>query len=141
MKVLTIRQPWASLIALGEKKIETRSWRTNYRGELLIHAGKSIDKKVLKNPDFIKSLKNLNINEMPVGMIVAKCELVDCVRVKSSKNDVAYTEIPRVIVEGKELIFGDYAPGRYAWILDNIEPLKEPIPAKGQLSLWEYKEG
>lgn len=47
MKAITIRQPWASLIALGEKKIETRSWQTKYRGPILIHAGKSVDKKAM----------------------------------------------------------------------------------------------
>ncbi|MEY8000229.1 ASCH domain-containing protein [Clostridium sp. Mt-5] len=140
MKVLTIRQPWASLIALGEKHIETRSWKTNYRGPLLIHAGKNIDKQALKNPIIRESLKSININEMPIGMIIAKCNLVDCAKVKSSKSDVIYTDVPRIIVEGKELIFGDYSPGRYAWILDNIEPLRKPVSAKGQLSLWEYRE-
>ncbi|MBV4426523.1 hypothetical protein, partial [Clostridium tyrobutyricum] len=77
--------------------------------------------------------------EIPVGMIVAKCNLVDCIKVKASNSNIVYTDVPRVIVEGKELIFGDYSPSRYAWILDNIEPLREPVPAKGQLSLWEYK--
>lgn len=140
MKVLTIRQPWASLMDLGEKHIETRSWRTKYRGPLLIHAGKNTDKQALKNSIIRESLRNININEIPVGMIIAKCNLVDCIRVKSSKSNIAYTDVPRVIVEGKELIFGDYSPGRYAWVLDKIEPLRKPVPAKGQLSLWEYKE-
>lgn len=138
MKTLTIIQPWATLIALGEKKIETRSWKTDYRGPLLIHAGKKIDKQALKDPVFRKSLEKINVNEIPIGMIVAKCELVDCIKVKAVKENIAYTEVPRVLVEGKELIFGDYSSGRYAWILDNIELLREPVPAKGQLSLWEF---
>ena len=41
MKALTVIQPWASAIAVGTKRIETRSWATKYRGPLLIHAGKS----------------------------------------------------------------------------------------------------
>lgn len=140
MKVLTLIQPWATLIALGEKKIETRSWKTNYRGPLLIHAGKKIDKEALKNPVFVEALKGFDINTLPIGVIIAKCNLVDCMKIK--ERDIihgrAYTEVPRVIVEGKELIFGDYSPGRYGWLLDNIEQLHEPLPAKGQLSIWEY---
>ncbi len=48
MKVLTIKQPWATLIMQGDKRFEFRSWQTKYRGDLLIHAGKGID-KTMKN--------------------------------------------------------------------------------------------
>ena len=48
MKAITIKQPFASLIAAGLKEYEFRTWKTNYRGELLIHAGKSIDSKAMK---------------------------------------------------------------------------------------------
>ena len=48
MKVLTIKQPWATLIMQGDKRFEFRSWQTKYRGELLIHAGKGIDKEAVK---------------------------------------------------------------------------------------------
>ena len=46
MKVLTVKEPWASLIAYGYKEYEFRSWKTNYRGKILIHAGKSLEKDV-----------------------------------------------------------------------------------------------
>ncbi|MFL0196978.1 hypothetical protein ACJDU8_15630 [Clostridium sp. WILCCON 0269] len=82
-------------------------------------------------------------SNLPTGVIIAKVDLVDCIEIDLGtdpglrkarlKNDN--------VIQGNEYSFGDYTPGRYAWILDNIEPLKEPIPAKGQLSLWEYKEG
>ena len=48
MKVLTIKQPWATLIMQGDKRFEFRSWQTKYRGDLLIHAGKGIDKNGMK---------------------------------------------------------------------------------------------
>ena len=48
MKVLTIKQPWATLIMQKDKRFEFRSWRTKYRGDLLIHAGKGIDKGAMK---------------------------------------------------------------------------------------------
>ena len=41
MKAISIHQPWASLIAFGEKRFETRSWKTDYRGPLLIHASRT----------------------------------------------------------------------------------------------------
>ena len=48
LKVLTLRQPWATLVAEGIKKYEFRSWKTNYRGKILIHAGIGIDKEDMK---------------------------------------------------------------------------------------------
>jgi hypothetical protein len=143
MKVLTIRQPWASLIALGEKHIETRSWRTNYRGELLIHAGKSINKEsCMYEP--IKSVLEKhgydNYENLPIGMIIAKCELVDCQKIIELDDMCGAITEGNLSVDGNEYLFGDFTPGRYAWILNNIEILKKPIPAKGQLSLWEYRE-
>ena len=53
MKAITIKQPFASLIAAGIKEYEFRTWKTNYRGEILIHAGKSIDKDAMKKFDFL----------------------------------------------------------------------------------------
>ena len=47
MKVLTIREPWASLIINGYKEYEFRSWKTNYRGKILIHTSSTIDKDML----------------------------------------------------------------------------------------------
>src|SRR5690348_17556570 len=44
MKALTLTQPWASLVAIGAKRIETRSWSTSYRGPLAIHAAKGFPK-------------------------------------------------------------------------------------------------
>lgn len=141
MKVLTIRQPWASLIALGEKHIETRSWRTKYRGPLLIHAGKSVDNDICKIHPFTDVLVNHGIifqQDMPRGIIIAKCELVDCQKIIEVDDLCGAITESNLFVDGNEYLFGDFTPGRYAWILDNIEMLKEPIPAKGKLSLWEY---
>lgn len=125
MKSLTLIQPWATLIALGKKKIETRGWKTSYRGPLLIHAGKKIYKTVLDKYPFKEVLEAHGIKELPTGVIIAKCNLIDCVEIESPP-------------EGIEYYFGDYTPGRYAWLLGDVEMLKEPVPAKGQLSLWEF---
>ena len=77
MKVLSIIEPWATLIASKQKYIETRSWKTSYRGELYIHASKKLintkDKKIKE------LLKLLPTQEMNYGKIICKCELVDCI--------------------------------------------------------------
>lgn len=141
MKTLTIKQPWASLIAFGEKEIETRSWRTKYRGPLLIHAGKSVDHDICKIHPFTDVLVNHGIifkQDMPTGVIVAKCELASCQKIIEDDGICATTD-GHILIKGNEYEFGDYTEGRYAWILGNIKLLKKPIPAKGKLSLWEYE--
>jgi hypothetical protein len=137
MKALSLIQPWASLVALGEKKIETRSWRTNYRGELLIHASRKIDTIMYREP-FFSALKNQLIisSELPTGVMIASCKLMGCLKIVRNDGDCAYLEDGSRIW-GNEYHFGDYTPGRWAWILEDIKPIK-PIPAKGKLSIWDW---
>ena len=73
-KLKTINQPWATLIMQGNKRFEFRSWQTKYRGELLIHAGKSIDKEAMKR------LEKYLPKKLPIGKILGKVTLVDCVK-------------------------------------------------------------
>lgn len=132
MKVISLKQPWATLLALGEKKIETRSWSTKYRGEIYIHASKTVDKRAC-NEETCKKVLNLhgyNSENLPTGVIIAKCTIVD----------IRKTEDVRNVISEHELTFGDYSPNRYGWLLDEIEELDTPILAKGKLGLWEYKE-
>ena len=129
MKVISIKEPFATLIRNGEKKIETRSWKTNYRGELFIHAsGKSLAKEFLKNDYVTQLIDGVNMN---YGNIICKGNLVDCIYmdeefIKSIKDDV------------KEFNLGLYEIGRYAWIFEDVTPIY-PIPAKGQLNIWNYE--
>lgn len=145
MKALSLIQPWGTLIALGEKKIETRSWKTNYRGPILIHAGKKIDKEVCKSYPFYDILMPLNYHNgnLPTGLIIAKCDLIDCLKIENPIYEGGIFK-PKLsngetVMIHNEFYFGDYSPGRFAWMLDNIEILKEPIPAKGQLGLWNFE--
>lgn len=122
---------WDYLIDLKKKKIETRSWKTNYRGKLYIHASSTkIPKEYKENKQLMNVLGKRQLN---YGNIICSCVLVDCVEMtdeflkKMKKNQ-------------KEYILGFYSKGRYAWILDNIEVLEKPIPIKGHLGIWEYKE-
>ena len=152
MKALTIKQPWATLIALGEKKIETRSWSTKYRGPLLIHAGKSVDKLAMKTLCIKEALAEHGIycaEDLPTGCIIAKSNLDDVCRVEKA-NDIlkqAWTMDKDghmvLLAQNKEYDFGGYiselGKRRYGWNLSNIQSIN-PIYCKGQLSLWEYKE-
>jgi len=127
MKVLTIKEPFATLISKGIKKIETRSWKTKYRGKLYIHAGLSKDYR--KIDEINKIIKDLNFN---YGKIICEVELVDCIYMteefieKLKKNNKI------------EYLVGHYEVGRYAWILDNVKLLDKKIDAKGKLSIWNY---
>ena len=128
MKVISIKEPFATLITNGIKRIETRSWKTNYRGELFIHAsGKSLAKEFLTNDFVVDWIKDMNMN---YGNIIGKCNLVDCVYM-----DEKFLEF--IKQNPTEYNLGEYKLGRYAWILENIEPIN-PIPAKGQLNIWNY---
>lgn len=125
MKVLTIKQPWATLIMQGDKRFEFRSWQTKYRGELLIHAGKGIDKEA------IKRLAKYLPEELPSGKILGKVELVDCIKMSSNFKKL-------LLNENKDIYTKSSFSENYGWQLDNVEVFKDPIPAKGKLSLWEY---
>ena len=133
MKVISIKEPFATLINNGMKRIETRSWKTNYRGELLIHAcGKGISKEILINDFIINLTKGMDMN---YGNIICKCNLVDCIYMDENfLEDIKQNSL--------EYNLGVYKLGRYAWILEDIEPIY-PIPAKGRLNIWnidlEYK--
>lgn len=143
MKALSLTQPWATLVACGAKQIETRSWATRYRGPLAVHAAKGYPKwarEFALEPACYEAFRRRGASELwggqtghPLGAVVALCRLAECIPT-SSVNFQALG-----VPEGLERAFGDYAPGRYAWILRDVKPLPEPIPAKGALGLWEWE--
>lgn len=130
MKVLSIKEPYATLICNGKKLIETRSWKTNYRGELYIHSCLSYSKSFNE-----KEASKLLKNEVQLGKILCKCNLIDCVYMDEQFIEKIKKDDP---INYK---CGRYEIGRYAWVLDNVTPLKEPIEAKGKLGIWNYLEG
>jgi hypothetical protein len=142
---LTLTQPWASMIeavALGlpGKRIETRSWQTSYRGPLAIHAGKGLAgmqkgvwedlcqstpfREMLLEMGYVNAAGQVNTDALPRGAIVAVVDLVDILPVEQ----VPPTE--------PERSFGNYAPGRYAWLLENVRRVEPPVQAKGKQGLW-----
>ncbi len=142
MKAITIKQPWATLIALGEKQFETRSWQTKHRGQIAIHAGKSIDKEACDDSWIKSTLAEHGIKsykDLPTGVVLATAELVDCYKVEATVGYVSVLSKGKT-VESLEVAFGDYTEGRYAWELDNLHVLTYPVAAKGQLSLWEWNK-
>ena len=127
MKVLTIKEPFATLIMNEIKYIETRSWKTNYRGEIYIQASISkIKKDIFARKELVKLFENL---DMHYGYIICKACLKDCIYMDDNfiKN-----------VNHQELICGRYEIGRYAWILDDIKIIN-PIKVKGKLGIWNYE--
>jgi len=124
MKCLTIKQPWTSLIIEGYKMYEFRSWKTNYRGKLFIHAGKNIEK------DMLNRFSKYNLN-YELGAIIGEAELVDCILVDERFNQELIKINP--IVYGKS-----NHVEKYAWKLVNIKKYDKPIYVKGKLGLWNF---
>lgn len=130
MKVLSIKEPFASLVSLDKKKIETRSWKTKYRGEIYIHA--SLKKVVLKDGRYEKLLKLLPQNyKFKYGKIICKANLIDCIYMDEEF-------IKKIKKDKIEFLCGHYEVGRYAWILEDIEVLNKTIYAKGRIGIWNY---
>lgn len=155
MKALTLTQPWASLIAIGAKQIETRSWFTKYRGPLAIHAAKSFPhwaQEFCLDEPFFSAFKKAGIvhegnwiTDLPLGQVVATCNLFDCVEIPpmglfSHKRKTIRHGTTTFLVPPKapELTFGNYDVGRFAWLLTDISSFVEPKQAKGAQGLWEW---
>ncbi len=208
MKAITLWQPWASLVAIGAKTIETRSWATSYRGPLAIHA--AARKPAVPGPHGWIGRYNLGewadpvqhaepcdcdhdeeqlgarcakashaqpalladegahgfslATVLPLGAVVATCTLADVVPMVVSGTGCQDRHVwldPEFTMEAHlltpdaqgpggwaepldvtaELPYGDFAPGRYAWLLEDVQALPEPVPARGRQQLWDWPAG
>ena len=140
MKSLTLTQPWASLVAIEAKRFETRSWRPRHLGPIAIHAAKEIPDWV---PDAVEASpamrhhleeRGWSLDELPRGAVIAVARL-------EWAEPTTSLGLPDMLVRlggPHEFALGDYGPGRWAWYLDNVRPLPEPVPAQGGLGLWEW---
>jgi hypothetical protein len=139
MKALSIKQPWASLIAHGIKDIENRTWKTNFRGKIYIHASAKL--AAPKNrlgglmPDNI-SATDLDWYEWvwnkkyPVSAIIGEVEIIDCVINHAS------------IWADHYLTAYEFNKLTYNWVLANPVLYDKPIlNVKGKLSFWEFNSG
>jgi len=149
MKALTIWQPWATLLASGKKHIETRSRKISYRGEILLHAAKKpyIDgitmmdletRNLLKKALILPAIKVESdwteyTKKLPSGVIVGKTMLTDCKYIDQEYADFIKNVCPA------EYAFGDFTPGRYAWVMEDPVLFDNPIPASGSQGLWNWE--
>lgn len=157
MKVLSLLQPWATLVVIGAKKIETRSWNTKYRGDILIHASKNkkIAEEIIYKFPFNKVMVEYfnhdtepYIEDLPFGAIIGKVNICTT----SAVETLPQINGQELVIRGgeyngkiwkmteQEIAFGDYSPGRYAWLLSDPIKFEKPIPCKGSLSLWDCPE-
>jgi activating signal cointegrator 1 len=140
MKALTIWQPHATLVAAKAKRLETRSWRPAHLSTpclLAIHAGKHFDieqqERCFTEP-FASALRAAGIRtpaDLPLSAVLAVAELTDVLPTTSPRVTAMLTE--------QEATFGNFAPGRWAWVLDNVRLLPKPIRACGRQGLWEVR--
>jgi hypothetical protein len=145
VKVLTLKQPWASLVARGAKRVETRSWRTPYRGPLAIHAAKGFPREcqelVYQEP-FRSALNGALPSELPRSKILCVVNIVGCVSTEGLQADTPEARRCRAEyfdMRLDEWDFGDYSSGRFAWLLRGVQLVK-PVEAKGALGLWEFDD-
>ena len=130
IKVLSVCEPHASLIANGKKVFETRSWKTNYRGKIYIHASST---KIPKSVREEKPLWDMaGEMELHPGFILCEAILFECYKIDDHFLEALRNAMPQ------EFDCGYYEPGRYAWWLMGVKPI-EPIKAKGHLGIWTYE--
>lgn len=133
MKALTLTQPWASLVVLGEKHCETRSWRTSHHGRLAIHAAATQRygaKSMERISPFRELLEKHDVIDLPLGGIVGFVTLVTCWRTDMTERVAMLTE--------QERRLGDFGVGRWVWELTEPVALTAPIYCMGALGVWEW---
>lgn len=168
MKAISLWQPWASAIAFGSKRVETRSWTTRYRGPLAIHAGKRFQNNEmgpifedelfwgalypianeLSTPDNLADLKKWKAS-LPFGAVVAIAQLKLIHRTEDlvRNGDIFRSTLPpfrnreiRAEAAWCEHDLGNYEPGRFGWVLGDVQCLAEPIPFAGEQGLFEVPD-
>jgi activating signal cointegrator 1 len=145
MKAISLWQLWASLMAVDAKRIETRHWSTQYRGELAIHAAQRKVKRELEeylgDPVFRHALfpdtaddtiwfPDQLIEEIPFGAVVCVVEIYDCWPVERIISLQRYGS-------AAELAFGNYDPGRFGFLTRNCRRLAQPVPTRGFQGFWD----
>lgn len=134
MKAITISQPYASLIASGEKWIENRTWSTSYRGQIAIHAGKGT-----------QYLTRSELAGVPHGCVIAIAELTACVSLAEVQKfcaDRPYFASGGCKKSGRTwqaILLHEHAEGPICWVLRDVRKLEFPVPCKGAQGLWEWE--
>lgn len=123
LRAISLHEPWASLMRVGAKTIETRNRICHVRGEVAICAAqKHIPANQISEYLFrLMSEHHLIYDCLPRGHVICVVEIWDCLTTSLLQG-----------ISGPELAFGDYGPNRFGWLTRNLRPLKEPIPCKGK---------
>lgn len=127
MKALTISQPYATLIASGQKWVENRTWYTPFRGPLAIHAGKGS-----------QYLDRDALSRYPTGCIVAVADMIACARLETIATSAKEIMSAGLTIEQVES--HEHTEGPYCWVLRNVRALSEPVPCRGAQGLWDWNE-
>src|SRR5262249_6954176 len=133
MKALTIRQTWATLIVLGHKSLETRSWDTTYKGPLLIHASHAITDvgmalfyhshvQQILQPHGYRTFYNL-----PRGAVIGSVDLCACISWEQFQND----EEAHSLLTPDEQLLGTFGPGRFGWLFASPVRFMNPLRFTG----------
>lgn len=138
VRTLSIRQPYAHLIAEGLKAVENRSWITRHRGPLAIHAAVTMSCR----EHAVAERYGLAVDELTRGAVIAVAELVDIepsasVRARSFKGWGWRRDGERIVVGTHERIAGDVGMG-FVWLLGDVQRI-EPVPARGTLGLFHVE--
>jgi hypothetical protein len=151
IRALSLRQPYASLVALGEKHVETRSFTRKYLGPLAIASSASwrraAKERAFEDPDFSAAWRRhrnvvQSIDDLPFGMIVAVARIVAYLPSELIvAMDHKRKRSSRLILEGvpcgeSETAFGDFSRNRFGWVLADVHRIPAPVPCKGALGIW-----
>lgn len=121
IRVITLKQPWASLVVNGLKIYEFRNMNYSYRGKILIHAGKGFDK------DAMERVKDYNL-DYPTAKILAEVEIVDCIKIDNNFNEM--------INKLNSPVYGNKKRTGYAWKLENINKININKTINGKQGIW-----
>ena len=135
MKAITIIEPWATLLVVGEKQYETRDWKCDYRGLMAIHSGMKIISEYYYSLGVIECMENSEVTQGILkrhrGNVIAIATLKDI----HSMTDEFINEQTET-----EQDLGLWKIGRYAWEFTDIKPLPKPIPVRGMPGLWNISD-
>ena len=127
MKAISLWQPWASMMQMGAKRNETRSWATGHRGDLAICSSKRKPSREEVGDDLIY----MEAMTFPYGFVLCVVELCEMI-----PTEHFHGATPLKISRG-EAELGNYEPGRFAWVTKNLRVLKEPVPVIGRQGIWK----
>lgn len=133
VKAISLWQPWATLMALGIKTIETRSWSTEHRGYLAIHATSKFPNEAR---DLCSESPFKEILKLYYGLFSPT--MLPCGKVLAVVNLTSVFSTAAVHPDPLNRAFGDFGPGRFAWLTDNVIQLPWFVEASGRQGLWDW---